>query len=111
MELNVDIVIMTAKTAEATRCHVLPFCIAFSFQNIAKLYFYAILFTYLHIHLQNRIISTLGGIYIMPHLGAIVNQNCKKIKEKVRLKKTDLKTEVSVIVYFNLTQPMRVATQ
>jgi hypothetical protein len=54
----------------------------------------------------------------MPHLGAIVNQNCKKIKEKVRLKKTDLKTEVSVIVYlpllyfnhFNLTQPMRVAT-
>lgn len=81
------------------------------YQNIAKLYLYAILFTYLHIHLQNRIISTLGGIYIMPHLGAIVNQNCKKIKEKVRLKKTDLKTEVSVIVYFNLTQPMRVATQ
>lgn len=52
------------------------------FQNIAKLYFYAILFTYLHIHLQNRIISTLGGIYIMPHLGAIVNHKAgKKIKK------------------------------
>lgn len=48
------------------------------FQNIAKLYFYAILFTYLHIYLQNRIISTLGGIYIMPQIDAIVNQKCKK---------------------------------
>lgn len=67
---------------------------------LAKLYFYAILFTYLHIHLQNRIISTLGGIYIMPHLGVIVNQNYKKIKEKVRLKKTDLKTEVFAIAVF-----------
>ena len=45
---------------------------------LAKLYFYAILFTYLHIHLQNRIISTLGGIYIMPQIDAIVNHKAGK---------------------------------
>lgn len=76
---------MTAKTAEATRCHVLPFCIAFSFQNIAKLYLYAILFTYLHIHLQNCIISTLGDTYIMPQMGAIVNQKERKNTKKSTL--------------------------
>lgn len=57
------------------------------FQNIAKLYLYAILFTYLHIHLQNRIISTLGGIYIMPQINALVNQ-----KERKNTKKSTLLT-------------------
>lgn len=54
-------------------------------QNIAKLYFYAILFIYLHIHLQNRIISTLGGIYIMPQIDALVNHKSQenKIKKSV----------------------------
>lgn len=36
----------------------------------------------------------------MPHLGVLVNQNYKKIKEKIRLKKTDLKTEVFAIAVF-----------
>ena len=36
----------------------------------------------------------------MPQIGVIVNQNHKKIKEKVRLKKTDLKTEVFAIAVF-----------
>lgn len=51
---------------------------------LAKLYFYAILFTYLHIHLQNRIISTLGGIYIMPQIDAIVNHKAGKNTKKSR---------------------------
>lgn len=54
---------------------------------LAKLYLYAILFTYLHIHLQNRIISTLGGIYIMPQINALVNQ-----KERKNTKKSTLLT-------------------